>query len=127
MVGGKACQHRPGLSLVRFRPEQVIYLAGADIYEDDRYGCLARSQEGVSLRDQLVLNCFAATRIPVAATLVEGDADKYFLVKVDAFARKQNIRWLSKKRQMQGAKFSSNEAYLHTSKPREKFQQRSSW
>ena len=35
--------------------------------------------------------------------------------------------WLSKKRQMQGAQLSSNEAYLRTSKQREQLQQRSSW
>jgi hypothetical protein len=45
----------------------------------------------------------------------------------DAFAKKHQCRWLSKKRQMQGARLSSNEAYLRTSKQREQLQQRSSW
>ncbi len=44
-----------------------------------------------------------------------------------AFARKQKWGWLSKKRQMQGAQLSSNEAYLSTSRQREQLQQRSSW
>ena len=47
--------------------------------------------------------------------------------KADAFAKKQNSGWLSKKRQMQGAQLSSNEAYLRTSKQREQLQQRCSW
>ncbi len=44
-----------------------------------------------------------------------------------AFARKQTSGWLSKKRQMQGAQLSINEAYLRTLKRREQLQQRSSW
>ena len=60
--------------LQNFRPELVIYLAGADIYADDRYGCLALSQAGIGLRDQLVLNRFAVTKTPVAVTLAGGYA-----------------------------------------------------
>jgi len=45
---------------------------------------------------------------------------------LDAFARKQKSGWLSKKRQMQGAQLSSNEAYFSTSKQREQLQQRRS-
>jgi hypothetical protein len=41
---------------------------------------------------------------------------------IDAFTRKKNSRWLSKKRQMQGAQLSRNEAYLFTPKPREQLQ-----
>jgi hypothetical protein len=37
------------------------------------------------------------------------------MVNFDAFARKQKSQWLSKKRQMQGAQLSRNEAYLGTS------------
>jgi hypothetical protein len=33
---------------------------------------------------------------------------------IDAFARKPKGEWLSKKRQMQGAQLSRNEAYLDT-------------
>jgi hypothetical protein len=42
----------------------------------------------------------------------QDDIDKNF--KVDAFARKPKSEWLSKKRQMQGAQLSRNEAYLGT-------------
>jgi hypothetical protein len=38
-----------------------------------------------------------------------------------------NVDGLSKKRQMQGTRLSSNEAYLGTLKQREQLQQRSSW
>jgi acetoin utilization deacetylase AcuC-like enzyme len=60
--------------LQNFKPDLVIYLAGADIFEDDRYGCLALSHQGIGLRDQLVLNCFAATKTPIAVTLAGGYA-----------------------------------------------------
>jgi len=36
--------------------------------------------------------------------------------KNDAFAKKQNMGWLCKKLQLQGAQLLSNEAYLRTSK-----------
>jgi hypothetical protein len=35
-------------------------------------------------------------------------------IKLDAFARKPKSGWLGKKRQMQGAQLSRNEAYLGT-------------
>jgi len=40
----------------------------------------------------------------------------YILSNFDAFARKQNMGWLSKKRQLQSAQLSSNEEYLGTPK-----------
>ena len=61
-------------ALDRFQPNLVIYLAGADIYEDDRFGCLALSQEGIGLRDQIVFDCFSQTKTPVAVTLAGGYA-----------------------------------------------------
>jgi hypothetical protein len=42
--------------------------------------------------------------------------DSVMHLNLDAFAKKHQGRWLSKKRQMQGARLSSNEAYLRTSK-----------
>jgi hypothetical protein len=39
-----------------------------------------------------------------------------FSIIIDAFAKRHQGRWLSKKRQLQGARLSSNEAYLCTSK-----------
>jgi hypothetical protein len=53
--------------------------------------------------------------------------DRFIGVINDVFAKKHQCRWLSKKRQMQGARLSSNEAYIRTSKQREQLQQRSSW
>ncbi len=61
-------------ALDRFQPELVIYLAGADVYEDDRFGCLALSREGIAQRDRMVLSRFAEFRIPVAVTLAGGYA-----------------------------------------------------
>ncbi|HEX9778034.1 MAG TPA: hypothetical protein VGA63_07780, partial [Geopsychrobacteraceae bacterium] len=48
-------------------------------------------------------------------------------LSIDAFAKKHQGGWLSKKRHMQGARLSSNEAYLRTAKQREQLQQCSSW
>ncbi len=62
------------VALKGFNPELVIYLAGADVYADDRFGCLALSKEGIALRDRLVFNVFAKARTPVAVTLAGGYA-----------------------------------------------------
>lgn len=63
-------------ALGRFQPDLVIYLAGADVYEDDRFGCLALNQEGIGLRDRLVFDCFGKTNTPVAVTLAGGYAEQ---------------------------------------------------
>ncbi|BCR04245.1 histone deacetylase [Desulfuromonas versatilis] len=59
-------------ALERFTPELVIYLAGADIYEGDRYGSLSLSLDGIGLRDRLVFDCFARSETPLAVTLAGG-------------------------------------------------------
>ncbi len=57
-----------------FRPELVLYIAGADPYEDDRLGGLKMTRPGLAARDALVLNAFPLT--PVAVTLAGGYARK---------------------------------------------------
>ncbi len=60
--------------LERFLPDLVIYLAGADVYRNDRFGCLALSPAGIARRDRTVFSTFAALDIPVAVTLAGGYA-----------------------------------------------------
>lgn len=63
-------------ALQRFRPDLAIYLAGADVYEDDRFGRLAVSRGGIAKRDHLVFERFSGAGIPVAVTLAGGYARK---------------------------------------------------
>ena len=65
---------RTGLysALARSRPDLVVYLAGADVYERDRLGRLALTKKGIAERDQLVLHTCRQARIPVAVTMAGG-------------------------------------------------------
>lgn len=53
----------------------AIYLAGADPYVGDRYGRLALTIEGLSRRDELVLDACERRGIAVAVTMSGGYAD----------------------------------------------------
>jgi acetoin utilization deacetylase AcuC-like enzyme len=55
-------------------PDLVIYLAGADPYEDDRLGRLALSFEGLAERDRRVFTRCKTARIPVAVAMAGGYA-----------------------------------------------------
>ncbi|CAN5693543.1 histone deacetylase [soil metagenome] len=55
-----------------FRPDLVIYLAGADPFFDDRYGRLALSKDGLAARDSLVLSHCRERGVPVALTMAGG-------------------------------------------------------
>jgi acetoin utilization deacetylase AcuC-like enzyme len=52
----------------------VIYLAGADPYEDDRLGRLKLTKRGLARRDDLVLGTLHARQIPVAIAMAGGYA-----------------------------------------------------
>lgn len=65
--------HVPAI-LREFRPQLVIYLAGADPFHDDRFGRLALSKAGLAARDQLVLEECARAAVPVAITMAGGYA-----------------------------------------------------
>jgi acetoin utilization deacetylase AcuC-like enzyme len=60
--------------LEEFRPELVIYLAGADPFEDDRYGRLALTKGGLAERDRLVLELCRSRGVPVVITMAGGYA-----------------------------------------------------
>lgn len=58
------------------RPELVIYLAGADPYEDDKLGRLKLTKAGLLMRDRMVLEECRARRVPVAIAMAGGYARK---------------------------------------------------
>lgn len=58
----------------RVRPDLVLYVAGADPYEEDQLGGLALTREGLRTRDRLFFDTFVAEGIPAAVTLAGGYA-----------------------------------------------------
>ncbi len=67
---------RNGLAaaLSMFRPDLMLYVAGADPFYQDRLGGLALSFDGLRARDRLVLESAHSRRIPVAIVLAGGYA-----------------------------------------------------
>ncbi len=56
----------------RFDPQFIIYLAGADVHEDDRLGRLKLSNQGLAARDDLVMRTALTHRLPVAIAMAGG-------------------------------------------------------
>ena len=56
----------------RFKPDFVIYLAGADPHEDDRLGRLKITKEGMRLRDETVFQYGLDRNIPIAFSMAGG-------------------------------------------------------
>ncbi|HPU51099.1 MAG TPA: histone deacetylase [Burkholderiaceae bacterium] len=54
------------------RPELVIYLAGADVYQGDRLGRLNLSADGIARRDAMVFGYAREHRLPVAVVMGGG-------------------------------------------------------
>jgi len=61
-------------SFSRSRPHLVIYLAGADPYQDDRLGRLKLTKRGLLQRDELVLAACVQRAVPVAIAMAGGYA-----------------------------------------------------
>jgi acetoin utilization deacetylase AcuC-like enzyme len=59
-----------------FRPDLVIYLAGADPYEKDQLGGLRMTKAGLKERDRIVIENARRLRIPVAVVLAGGYASE---------------------------------------------------
>ena len=57
-----------------FKPEIILYLAGADPYEGDQLGALAVSKEGLRERDNFVCAQARNFGVPIAITLAGGYA-----------------------------------------------------
>lgn len=62
------------LNLIKqqFVPDLILYVAGLDVHQADRLGKLALSDEGIMLRDQLVLKWAEQSNLPVAAVMAGG-------------------------------------------------------
>ncbi len=60
--------------LGEFRPDFAVYLAGADPWQDDRFGRLRLSKAGLAERDLLVLGACRAAGVPVVVTMAGGYA-----------------------------------------------------
>ncbi len=56
----------------RFKPDLIIYLAGADPYEGDRLGKLHISKEGMLQRDECVFQLGLDRQIPIAFGMAGG-------------------------------------------------------
>jgi acetoin utilization deacetylase AcuC-like enzyme len=55
-------------------PQLVIYLAGADPFEDDKLGKLKLTKQGLMRRDQMVFEYCRASDVPVAIAMAGGYA-----------------------------------------------------
>ena len=61
-------------ALAMFRPELVLYVAGADPYMEDQLGGLSLTMEGLMERDRLVIRTALMQGTPVAVVLAGGYA-----------------------------------------------------
>ncbi len=65
----------PGI-FVLFRPELVMYLAGADPYEHDQLGALKLTKEDLRERDRIVMSLARAHGVPLCVLLAGGYANE---------------------------------------------------
>lgn len=77
-VGDAEYLHRLGngyrAALTMFKPQLVLYVAGADPYYEDQLGGLSLTFEGLKERDRLVIWTARTHQIPVAVVLAGGYA-----------------------------------------------------
>ncbi|MFH1614770.1 MAG: histone deacetylase [Planctomycetota bacterium] len=66
-------EHLPSV-MTSFRPQLVVYVAGADVYRRDLLGGLGLSISGIEKRDEFVINLAQQNKVPVAVTLAGGYA-----------------------------------------------------
>ena len=59
-----------------FRPDLLMYVAGADPYQEDQLGGLMLTLDGLRTRDKLVLRTAVEKKIPAVVTLAGGYARK---------------------------------------------------
>jgi acetoin utilization deacetylase AcuC-like enzyme len=64
------------VALGEFHPEMVLYVAGADVYEQDLLGGLALTLGDLQARDDMVMSACANAAIPFVVTLAGGYAER---------------------------------------------------
>jgi acetoin utilization deacetylase AcuC-like enzyme len=69
-------QHLPQI-ITSFKPNAMIYLAGADPFEGDRLGRLKLTKAGLQARDQFVFETARDNALPVAVTMAGGYANDF--------------------------------------------------
>ena len=57
-----------------FKPELLLFVAGADIYENDQLGALKISKKGIEERDEIIFKFALEKKIPACAVLAGGYA-----------------------------------------------------
>ena len=62
-------------AMLASRPEMVLYVAGADPYEEDRLGRLKLSLQGLRDRDEIIISACRRHHIPLAIVMGGGYAD----------------------------------------------------
>ncbi|PKO17444.1 histone deacetylase [candidate division BRC1 bacterium HGW-BRC1-1] len=60
--------------LIKHKPEMVMYMAGADMFQDDELGSLKMSFEGLKQRDRIILQETMNLNIPTVIVLAGGYA-----------------------------------------------------
>jgi len=63
-------------AMAEFRPQLVMYVAGADPYRDDQLGGLALTIDGLKVRDRLVFDLAREHGASIATTFAGGYARK---------------------------------------------------
>jgi acetoin utilization deacetylase AcuC-like enzyme len=85
-----------------FRPDLVIYVAGADPYAEDQLGGLALTMEGLQLRDRLVIETALREKAAVAIVLAGGYAvnveDTVTIHSNTAKMAKESLSWVGWKK-----------------------------
>lgn len=78
-----------------YKPQLVIYVAGADPYRGDQLGSLQLTKRGLALRDRIVLELCRRATIPVAIVLAGGYAlDTKDTVDIHVNTAKEALRVL---------------------------------
>lgn len=73
---GNLRKHIPKI-ISDFKPDLIIYVAGADPYREDMIGNLALSIEGLKKRDRFVFDTAKNFGVPIACVLAGGYAQNY--------------------------------------------------
>jgi len=66
-------KHIPAI-IKKFKPEFLMYVAGADPYKEDQLGALKLTKEGLKKRDEFIYKQAKAASIPIAVVLAGGYA-----------------------------------------------------